>query len=148
VFSTSKRIRAEFDFLLARGYTVVAESDAGRVGSIAYRSRLLWIGLDWQDYDDLALSFTLTGTTPNSIPWPIVDRVLNGNPHLEFNRGYFPESGAGPIAQLSQFVRENIDKLENQLRSTSRAEFEARLRQETDAPRAALREYVRTRRFR
>src|SRR5262249_29169131 len=108
---------------------------------------LLWIALDWQRGDP-GLSFTLTGTTPNSIPWPIVDRVLNGNPHAEFNRGYFPESGVGPISQLSQSVRDNIDKLENELRSTRRAELEARPRHETDAPHAALREYLRTRRFR
>lgn len=124
MFSTSERIRAEFDFFLARGYTIAAESDVAMAGSVIYRSPLLWIALDWERGDP-ALSFTLTETTPNSIPWPIVDRVLNGNPHSEFNRGYFLESGVGPISQLSQFARENIDRLENRLRSTSRAEFEA-----------------------
>lgn len=141
--ATAERIRKAFDFLLQRGYTLAVESDAGMAGTIAYRSPLLWISLEWERSNPW-LSVTLTRTAPNSFSWPLIDRVLSGKLHPEYPLNSLAEA---PVERLATWVRENLDELERHLVAPFRAEFEARLRAADSNARRAREETLRTRRF-
>lgn len=144
MFSTTETIHTAFDFLLARGYAVVAESDGAMAGTVAYRSPLLWISLEWERGNP-TLSFTLTRTTPNSFAWTLVDRVLNGELHLEFAPNVVPSA---PVAELATFLRANLDELERRLSPPECEAFEAHLRAEQGSSRQQLEEFQRNRKFR
>jgi len=113
-------------------------------GTVAYRSPLLWLSLEW-DRSDPWLSFTISSIGPHAFFWTAVDHLLNGTTHPEYGPNTLPEA---PIAQLGAFVRDNLDELERRLSPPHRHEFEARFRAIAAEIRREREAIVRKRRFR
>ena len=120
---SAKRLRAAFDFLLARGYVVAAESD-GIGGTVAYRSKQLWLSFQWDRWDPW-LTFTVIKLGPHDFYWTDVDFVLNGKRHPEFAPNRLPEA---PIPTLVAFVDANLARLEEALSAPNGSDVEKALR--------------------
>lgn len=142
--STGTRIRDAFDYLLRRGYSLAAESDAGMAGTIAYRSALLWLSFEW-DRSDPWLTFTFVRVGPEPVLWTDVDQALTKNSHPEYGPSALPEA---PIPTLVAFLGATLEALEQELESPASVEFHAAIRRLESSRRRELAVIRAARRFR
>jgi hypothetical protein len=115
--STGDEIRETFAFLTQeRGYRLIADSDAGMGGSLAYRSPELWITVEW-DRSDRWLEFSPTRSAVK-VDWDLVDHLLRGAPHYE---GAGVPMRTAPVPELAAFVRAHLIEIEARFRGPARA---------------------------
>ena len=100
-------IRAAFDFLLERGYSLI-ESPGGMGGTVAYRSPTLWITIEW-DRQWSWTTFTFVRSGPEPLSWVEVRSLLGSATDEGKHAGIIVSR---PVEELSAFVKEHIERIE------------------------------------
>jgi hypothetical protein len=128
-------IKAQFAFLLERGFVLTSESDAGFAGSITYRSPDLWIAVEW-DRSHPWLRFSPTHSWSEFVEWSVLDHVLRGRTGFECDTTFIQTA---PTEVLVAFVQEHLPAILARFdRSNWPATLEAILRIESDRRRRGV----------
>ena len=121
--STGDAVRAAFAFLPAEhGYRLMADSDAGLGGSLAYRSPDLWITVHW-DRSDPWLEFSPTNLDAR-FDWDLVEHLLRG---AECYEGVALPVRTAPAPDLAAFLRQHLPEIERRFQDSARPETLTRL---------------------
>src|SRR4029077_10436854 len=98
--SREDEVESAFSFLLGSGYELVAKSAEGTGGRVTFRSKNLWIGIEWRQGDPW-IEFGPAGAAA-TYDWDLVDHLLRGKDQFE-RKTY--STRTAPVPQLAGFVR-------------------------------------------